>query len=345
MSKQKVLITGANGFVGSNLTRLLSRDPLLEVYAMVRPDGPVNFLYDFQKDSRTGENLFELIEADLWNEDSIVNAALNMDIIIHLAGLVSDWGKWSAFYELNVEGTNRILRGAAKADVSRIIYLSSLTVHAMSGHTYSDENTLRDMKNFPYGETKKIGEDLVDEWVKSASSGSPRDAAIVRPGFVIYGPYDKNTFVNVIDGVESGKFGFIDEGKHLISYVYVENLCHGISKLIYASKVEGAYNILDGNMTWKEWIRIWSDAIGVKSPRLTVPYWLMVPITAFLEFLYKLLGSKKPPILTLYRIRIMHKDLAFVSKRIKSEADYSPVVSLEDGVEATLNFYRKVKKR
>ena len=114
--------------------------------------------------------------------------------------------------------------------------------------------------------------------------------------------------------------------------------------MIYAPKVEGAYNILDGNMTWKEWIRIWSDAIGVKSPRLTVPYWLMVPITAFLEFLYKLLGSKKPPILTLYRIRIMHKDLAFVSKRIGSEVDYSPIVSLEDGILATLDFYGKVKK-
>ncbi|MHA1188736.1 MAG: NAD-dependent epimerase/dehydratase family protein [Candidatus Heimdallarchaeota archaeon] len=46
--KKRILITGANGFVGSNLTKFLSRDPSLEVFAMVRPNAPVNFLRDFQ---------------------------------------------------------------------------------------------------------------------------------------------------------------------------------------------------------------------------------------------------------------------------------------------------------
>ncbi len=82
MGIKKVLITGANGFVGSNLTKFLSRDPELEVYAMVRPKAPVNYLYDFQKDPRTDKNLFELIEANLWDEESITNAVHNMDIVI-----------------------------------------------------------------------------------------------------------------------------------------------------------------------------------------------------------------------------------------------------------------------
>ena len=46
--RKRVIITGANGFVGSNLTKFLSQDPTLEVFAMVRPNAPVNFLRDFQ---------------------------------------------------------------------------------------------------------------------------------------------------------------------------------------------------------------------------------------------------------------------------------------------------------
>ncbi|MHA1454275.1 MAG: NAD-dependent epimerase/dehydratase family protein, partial [Promethearchaeota archaeon] len=45
-TKLKVLITGANGFVGTNLTDYLATDPSLDVYAMVRPRAPVNFLHD-----------------------------------------------------------------------------------------------------------------------------------------------------------------------------------------------------------------------------------------------------------------------------------------------------------
>ena len=54
--KIKILITGANGFVGSNLTKYLSQDPTLEVYAMVRPKAPVNFLRDFQFKSNRKES-------------------------------------------------------------------------------------------------------------------------------------------------------------------------------------------------------------------------------------------------------------------------------------------------
>ncbi len=342
---RKVLITGANGFVGSNLTKILSQDPTLEVFAMVRPKGPVNFLHEFQKHPTTGENLFELIEANLEDEDSLIQAVQGMDIIVHLAGFVSDWGEKKRYYELNVEGTKRILRAATKAHVSKIIYLSSLTVHAMTGHTYADENTPRDMQRFVYGETKIIGEDLVTEWEKSAPKDEQREIALIRPGWVIYGAYDKNSFITALDAIVTRKFGFIDGGKHLMSYVYVENLCYGIDQLIHASQIHGAYNIVDGNMTWKEWVQLWADAAGTQPPRLNVPYWLMVPVAALLVWVYKLFRIKTSPILNFYRIRIMHQDLAFVNTRIATELGYQSVVPLEEGIRATLKFYKEAKKR
>jgi nucleoside-diphosphate-sugar epimerase len=164
--KEKVLITGANGFVGSNLTKLLSSNPFYEVFAMVRSKASVSYLYEFQKDPITGDNLFELIEADLKDDESIEKAMSGIDTVVHLAGMVTDWGQWSQYFDLNVEGTRRILKGASSAGVSKVIYLSSVTVHAMTGHTYSDETVPADVQNFPYGETKKMGEDLILQWAE-----------------------------------------------------------------------------------------------------------------------------------------------------------------------------------
>ncbi|WP_371801812.1 NAD-dependent epimerase/dehydratase family protein [Candidatus Lokiarchaeum ossiferum] len=340
--RPKVLITGANGFVGSNLTKYLSQDTNLDVYAMVRPKAPVNFLYDFQKHPQTGENLFEIVEANLLDEGSIENAVKGMNMIVHLAGFVSDWGDRSRFWEFNVKGTKRILRAASKAKVSRIIYLSSLTVHAMNGHTYADETTPRDVKNFAYGESKREGEDLVTEWATTAPSNEKRKVAIVRPGWIIYGPYDTNSYVTALDGIVTGKFGFVDKGKHLVSHVYVENLCYGIGLLLHASHIHGAYNILDGNMTWKKWVHQWAKVADTKIPRLSVPYWCVVPVAAILVGIYKLFRIKTSPILNFYRIRIMHRDLAFVNTRISTEVGYEMPVPFKEGIEKTLAFYETV---
>jgi nucleoside-diphosphate-sugar epimerase len=342
--KEKVLITGANGFVGSNLTKLLSSNPFYEVFAMVRSKASVSYLYEFQKDPITGDNLFELIEADLKDDESIEKAMSGIDTVVHLAGMVTDWGQWSQYFDLNVEGTRRILKGASSAGVSKVIYLSSVTVHAMTGHTYSDETVPADVQNFPYGETKKMGEDLILQWAEDTDPHIIRHSAIVRPGFVIYGSYDKNSFINVIDAVNKGSFLFLNKGKRLVSHVYVENLCSAIDELIKSQSIKGVYNVLDGNMTWNEWIKVWADALKVKMPKITVSFWYMYPFVLVLEGIFKFFRIKSAPVLTMYRLRIMHKDLAFSNSKIKEEIGFESPVSLDDAVKSTLEFYYKTIK-
>ncbi len=332
----RVLITGANGFVGSNLTKLLSRDPSLEVQAMVRSKDTTRFLKDFQYKENSTEKWFEMVEANLNDEESIFEACKNIDVIVHLAGLVSDWGKKDRFWEMNVEGTRKVLSGASKAKVKRVLYLSSLTVHGLNGHTYDTETAPREEKKFVYGITKKIGEDLLFEW----TSNNPEvDGAVIRPGYIIYGPYDRNSYVKALDQIVKGRFALINGGRRLVSYVYVENLCYGIEQLIKAEKVNGAYNVLDGNMTWKEWIAIWEKVINRKIWIIRTPYFLLVPITALMVGIYKLFRIKKSPLLNFYRIKVMRKDLAFVNKRIRTELGYTPPTKLEEGIQKTLDYY------
>ena len=332
----RVLITGANGFVGSNLTKYLSRDPSLEVYAMVRSKDTTRFLKDFQYKENSTEKWFEMVEANLNDEESIIEACKNIDVIVHLAGLVSDWGKKDQFWEMNVEGTRKVLAGASKTKVKRVLYLSSLAVHGLNGHTYDTEEASREVKKFAYAVTKKIGEDLLFDWT---ANNPEADGAVIRPGYIIYGPYDKNSYVKALDQMTKGRFALINGGRRLISYVYVENLCYGIGQLIKAKSVNAAYNILDGNMTWKEWIAIWEKAINRKIWLIRTPYFLLVPVTALLVGIYKLFRIKKSPPLNFYRIKVMRKDLAFVNKRISTEIGYAPPIILKEGIQKTLDYY------
>lgn len=338
--RKRVIITGANGFIGSNLTKYLSRDPYLEVYAMVRPNATINFLRDFQYKDDSNEKWFEIVESNLLNEDSLVEAFEDKDIVIHLAGFVSDWGDKKRFFQINVEGTKKILRASRIVKASRVLYLSSLTVHGFGGHSYANEGAPFAKKNYAYGETKKIGEELVREWI---TNNPDADGAIIRPGFIVYGRYDKNSFILALDVIASGKFAFINRGKRLVSYVYVDNLCYGINQLIQAPEISGVYNILDGNMTWREWVEKWEQAVGRKVTKINVPYAFLVPITAAMVGFYKLLRIKKSPPLNFYRINVMRKDLAFTNTKIKTELGYSPPIDIDEGINRTLEFYRESK--
>lgn len=340
--RKRIIITGANGFVGSNLTKYLSQDPSLEVYAMVRPNAPVNFLKDFQYKDDSKEKWFEIVEGNLLDEDSLVEAFEDKEIVIHLAGFVSDWGDKKRYFQINVEGTKKVLRAARIVKTSRVLYLSSLTVHGLGGHTYENEETPYAKKNYAYGESKKIGEELVREWI---ANNPEADGAIIRPGFIIYGRYDKSSFIQALDVITSGIFAFINRGKRLVSYVYVENLCYGIKQLIQAKDIGGEYNILDGNMTWKEWIAKWEQAVGRKVTKISVPYAFLVPVTAAMVGFYKLLRIKKSPPLNFYRINVMRKDLAFTNTKIKTEIGYNPPIEMNEGINRTLEFYIKSKAK
>ncbi len=336
--KIKILITGANGFIGTNLTDYLADDPNLDVYAMVRPGAPVNFLHDLEYLDVQGkkEKRFQIVEANIKDPASIDRVVRDMEVIVHLAGKVSDWGNRDDFFRFNVEGTRLFLDAASKYHIKRFVFLSSLTVHSLSGHHFDDESAPRDVKNFAYGESKREAEDLVFEWAKSSPD---HQSASVRPGYVIFGPYDKNSYILALEAILTRKFGFINGGKSLVSYVYVKNLCYGIKQLILAENIDGAYNILDGNMTWKEWVNKWARIANVKPPKISIPYFLIALVVGIMEGVFRLFKSKRAPILTFYRINVPRRDLAFIDTKIKTEIGYDPPVSFEEGQKKTLEYY------
>jgi nucleoside-diphosphate-sugar epimerase len=331
----KILVNGANGFIGTNLIKCLMGDPLISVRAMVQANTPLAVLEEFQ--AQYGKNRLEIVFGDLLQIESLEAACVGMDVVVHLAGLVTDWAPRALFFKVIVGGTENMIAAARKAWVKRFIHMSSLTVHSFSGHRYDDESAPRDMTRFPYGEAKAEAEKAVE--------ACGLEYAIIRPAFTIYGIYDIGSFINALDAIITGKYAHLNGGKSLISYVYSENLAHGIYRLITAQKVHGPYLIVDGNMSWRDFVDAWTTKAGVKPIRTSVPYWVAAPIAWIMESVGKLFRMKKSPLLNMYRISIPKDDLAYSPAKIETELGYSPLVGFDESLNRTLDYYHQSKKK
>ena len=325
----KVLVTGANGFVGSNLCKGLLEHGY-EVRALVLPGTNEKNLAGLD---------VEIVQGNLLEPDSLKIAVENVDIIFHLAALVSDWGPRKLFMDVNFHGVKNILDMAVDAKVKRFVFMSSLAIHKFKGWNGADENTPRENCENPYSESKIASEDLCNEYFRN----SKIETVIVRPGFVIFGPGDMMLFYRVAKTLEQGKiYGTINKGVAKFCYSYVENLVDGLILTGEHKKAAGeTYIITDGGLTWNEFNESIACKLGVKPPSTSIPSWLAYPFVTILEYIYKLVKSKNAPLLTRYRVGVQAKDCFFVSYKIEKELGYQAKISLEEGLNRTINWYKK----
>src|SRR6056297_1146097 len=105
---KNVLITGANGFVGTNLVKELLTDEGLYIRAMVMENTPTKTLETLKNDHSD----MEIVVANLLDMQSLRKATENIDIVVHLAGIVSDWASKELYEKVNVGGTKNLLNAA-----------------------------------------------------------------------------------------------------------------------------------------------------------------------------------------------------------------------------------------
>ena len=256
----KILVTGATGFIGTQLSETLAKSGH-QVRNTARSIAP------------NRSTTRELITCDLESADNLDHLTTGCDAIVHLAGrahVMSDnpATSESLYVSANVDVTRKLAQSAARTGVKRMILMSSVKVNGEST-TIDAPFTSQDTPNpqDPYGRSKTQAEQAL--W--DVASTSALEGVVIRPPLV-YGPGVRANFASLIGIVNRGiplPLGSIHNKR---SFVAIDNLIDCIATAIQSSNASGqTFLVSDGNdLSTPELIRYIASALH-KSPML-IPF-------------------------------------------------------------------------
>ena len=317
----KVLVTGATGFVGAAVARVLIQDGW-EVRALARKGS----------ERRNLRNLtVEVHEGDLADRASLEAALSGCQALFHVA---ADY-RLGAFdprqlYETNVEGTRRILDASRSAGVERVVYTSSVaTVGIPTDGTAGNEDTpvgLADMIGH-YKRSKFLAEQVARE---AAGSGLP--VVIVNPSTPI-GPGDIKptpTGRMVLDAASGRMPAYVDTG---LNVVHVDDVARG-HLLAFQHGRSGDRYILGGtDLSLREILVEIAQLVNRKPPRVRLPTAVVFPIAVVAEAFARITG--RPGRITVEGVRMARKKMFFSSDKARRELGYQwrpPTEALRDAI-------------
>lgn len=256
----KVLVTGANGFLGSWLTRALAQEGH-EISILARPKSDLSELAGLK---------YKIHPGDVTNLESLFSACRGQDVVFHLAGVIAYKTSARALMEaVNVQGTAHVIEACEKQGVSKLVYLSSV-VAIGGGFNYSQilneksEYNLAHL-NLGYFETKRKAEALV----KKACDEKRVDAVILNPS-TIYGAGDaKKGSRGTQLKVARGKFKFYTSGG--VNVVAVEDAVQGILNGWKKGKTGERYILAGENFLIRDLFKMISGFASVPEPKLLLP--------------------------------------------------------------------------
>ncbi len=259
---EKVLVTGATGFVGSILCRRLV-DFGMDLRCLIRPGNEATNLVGVEH---------ERIEGSLDDEHSLREAMEGVDAVYHLAALVSFRRKDAeAMQRINVEGTARIARLAREVGVGRLLYMSSIAAvgHSRDKHPIDEDAPY----NFgpwkiPYCDTKLGGERAVMSEVEQGL-----DAVIVNPSSM-FGPGDRRKAEgSLLQALAYDKIPFCPAGG--LNVADVRDVVSGTIAAMERGRTGERYILGGENLTGPQLFAKIAQVLGKKPPRHTLPRWLM----------------------------------------------------------------------
>jgi dihydroflavonol-4-reductase len=308
----RVVVTGAAGFVGSAVTRaLLARGA--DVLALLEPGASSSNLEGLDVERR---------DADVTIEASLAEVFDGAHFCFHLAAKFGFWPKDSStFYAVNVQGSRNVVRAAAEAGVERIVYTSSVATLGLwqtkSGQP-SNEDDVADVAHLHgnYKQTKYVAE---HEVLRLAAQGAP--VVLVLPTMP-HGPYDHRPTPSgkvVLDYLNGRIPGYVDTAMNV---AHVDDLAAGHLLALERGRQGRSYIVGGENISMADLLSILARATGLPPANRRFPSVLPILAGRLSQFLEGDLLHREPRV-PLEAAKMAATPMTFDDSRAREELGYT----------------------
>jgi nucleoside-diphosphate-sugar epimerase len=339
----KVIVTGASGFIGGHITRYLVSQGI-EVSCLVRDTGKTGFIRDLP---------VRIVTGDITDQNSLQSAFKGMDVIIHTAAKVGDWGNYDEFYQVNVVGTLNVLQASVSNSIQKVVMTGSVSSYGEENfHGLKDESSPYN-SHYPY---------FLDRWFPSGMNhyrdtkalctqkaiefaGEHGLNLIIMEPVWVYGENEFSSgFYEYLESVKSGVLLMPGCRSNTFHVIYAGDLARGYY-LACTGNIPGIQRIILGNPSidkMDDIYRVFCREAGLKKP-LLLPKFVTYPLGFLLEMAWYVFGIKKPPLLTRARVNMLYDSIGYNTSKSSELLRLENLVPLEEGISKTVKWYRENK--
>ena len=325
----RYMITGASGYIGSQLAQRLASQGH-QVHALYYSPSKANAL----------ENIpgIRPFHGDILHPESLREAVRGCDGVFHLAAYTKPWHRDTRTYQrYNLEGALNVFHAARAAGANRIVFTSTAGVINPSFGRPSNENSPRTLDYFTeYERTKSQAEDKARELCNAGM-----EIITVNPSRV-YGPgllSSGNGVTRMLSYYLKGRFRIIPgDGSSIGNYVYVEDVINGHIQAMNQGRSGERYILGGDNISYNDFFDLLSDISGKHFRMFHVPFYLLQTAASLMELRARLTGAE--PLLTPPWVKKYLHDWELSSEKAERELDYT-VTPIDLGMSKTLDWLKR----
>lgn len=318
----RVLVTGAGGFLGGAITRaLLARGEA--VNAVQRSPAP-----------ELAALGVHTIQGDLALPGVAEQAMQGCDAVIHVAAKAGHWGSYQDYFSANVLATRNILAACKTSSARHLVYTSTPSVAHAGGDLLGVDERAPIPSHFSahYPATKALAETEV-----LGANGEHLRSCALRP-HLIWGPGDNHLLPRLLQRARSGRLRFVGSGANKVDTIYIDNAAQAHLQALDNLRAGGicagrAYFLSnDEPLPLKEIVNRLIACADLPACHRHIPVPLAFVVGGAMELVYRLFALRGEPLLTRFVVQQLSTAHYYNISAAKADFGYRALVSIDEGL-------------